>query len=32
MAMVRKGQVRRIGGCDIRAQAGFIAGLFQPAA
>src|SRR3712207_4696197 len=32
MAMVRKGQVRRIGGRDMRAQAGFIAGLFQMAA
>ncbi len=32
MAMVRKGQVRKIGGRDIRAQAGFIAGLFQTAA
>ena len=32
MAMIRKGQVRNIGGNDIRAQAEFIAGLFQPAA
>ena len=32
MAMVRKGQVRKIGGRDMRAQAGFIAGLFQTAA
>jgi transposase, IS6 family len=32
MAMVRKGQVRGIGGCDMRTQAGFIAGLFQTAA
>ena len=32
MAMVRKGQVRRIGGRDMRAQAAFIAGLFQIAA
>ena len=32
MAMVRKGQVRNIGGHDMRAQAGFIAGLFQTAA
>ena len=29
MAMIRKGQVRNIGGSDIRAQAEFIAGLFQ---
>ena len=29
MAMIRKGQVRNIGGNDIRAQAEFIAGLFQ---
>jgi hypothetical protein len=29
MAMIRKGQVRNIGGNDIRAQATFIAGLFQ---
>jgi transposase-like protein len=32
MAMVRKGQVRRIGGCDIRAQATFVAKLFGVAA
>jgi transposase-like protein len=32
MAMVRKGQVRNIGGHDMRVQAGFIAGLFQTAA
>src|SRR3954447_10060529 len=32
MAMIRKGQVRNIGSRDIRAQAGFIAGLFQIAA
>ena len=32
MAMVRKGQVRKIGGRDMGAQAGFIAGLFQTAA
>ena len=32
MAMIRKGQVQDIGGSDIRAQAGFIAGLFQIAA
>src|SRR6195952_2031748 len=32
MAMIRKGQVRNIGGSDIRAQAEFIAGLFQVAA
>ena len=32
MAMIRKGQVRNIGGRDIRAQATFIAGLFGLAA
>jgi transposase-like protein len=32
MAMIRKGQVRYIGGNDIRAQSSFIAGLFQIAA
>ncbi len=32
MAMIRKGQVRSIGGRDIRAQATFIAGLFGIAA
>jgi transposase, IS6 family len=32
MAMVRKGQVRKIGGRDMRAQARFVAGLFQTAA
>jgi transposase, IS6 family len=32
MAMIRKGQVRNIGGNDIRAQAEFIAELFQLAA
>jgi IS6 family transposase len=32
MAMVRKGQVRQIGGRDMRAQASFIAELFQAAA
>jgi transposase, IS6 family len=32
MAMIRKGQARNIGGNDIRAQAEFIAGLFQVAA
>ena len=32
MAMIRKGQIRNIRGNDIRAQRGFIAGLFQPAA
>jgi hypothetical protein len=32
MAMISKGQVRNIGGNDIRAQAEFIAGLFQLAA
>src|SRR3954467_8284023 len=28
MAMIRKGQVRNIGGSDMRAQAAFVAGLF----
>jgi transposase, IS6 family len=32
MAMVRKGQVRNVGGNDITAQAKFIAALFQIAA
>jgi transposase-like protein len=32
MAMVKKGQVRNIGGSDIRAQATFITGLFEMAA
>ena len=32
MAMIRKGQVRNIGGSDINAQAAFIADLFQDAA
>src|SRR3954454_2953952 len=32
MAMIRKGQVRKIGGNDIKAQAKFIATLFQDAA
>jgi IS6 family transposase len=32
MAMIRKGQVRKVGGRDMRAQAGFIAELFQVAA
>jgi hypothetical protein len=32
MAMIKKGQVRNIGGRDIMAQAEFIAGLFQVAA
>ncbi len=32
MAMVRKGQVRNIGGRDMRAQATFVAELFQIAA
>ena len=32
LAMIRKGQVRKIGGNDIKAQAEFIAGLFQVAA
>jgi transposase, IS6 family len=31
MAIIRKGQVRNIGGGDIRAQAKFIAALFQVA-
>jgi transposase-like protein len=29
MAMMRKGQVRNIGGSDIRGQARFISGLFE---
>jgi transposase-like protein len=32
MAMVRKGQVRNIGGRDMRAQASFVSELFQTAA
>ena len=32
MAMIRKGQVRKIGGRDMRAQATFVAELFQIAA
>jgi hypothetical protein len=32
MAMVRKGQVRKVGGRDMKAQATFIAGPFQTAA
>jgi len=32
MAMVRKGQVRRIGGREMRAQATFVAALFDIAA
>ena len=32
IAMTRKGQVRRIGGEDIKAQAAFIAELFEIAA
>ena len=32
MAMIRKGQIQNIGGNEIRAQRGFIAGLFQLAA
>jgi transposase, IS6 family len=32
MAMIRKGQVRDIGGRDMRAQASFAAELFQTAA
>ncbi len=27
-AMIRKGQVRRIGGCDMRIQSAFVVGLF----
>jgi hypothetical protein len=32
MAMIRKGQVRNIGGRDIKVQARFIATLFEVAA
>jgi hypothetical protein len=32
MAMMRKGQVRRIGGRDMQAQAAFVAELFDFAA
>ena len=32
MAMIRKGQVRNIGGGEMRAQAAFVAGLFGIAA
>ena len=32
MAMIRKGQLRNIGGNDIKAQERFIAELFQTAA
>jgi IS6 family transposase len=32
MAMIRKVQVRKVGGRDIRAQAAFVADLFQVAA
>jgi transposase-like protein len=32
MAMIRKGQLRNIGGRDMRAQASFIAELFENAA
>ena len=32
MAMIRKGQVRNIGGDDIKAQAKFVASLFEVAA
>ena len=32
MAMIRKGQVKNIGGRDIKAQADFVADLFQVAA
>ena len=32
MAMVRKGQVRKVRGRDMRAQASFVAELFQVAA
>jgi transposase-like protein len=31
MAMIRKGRVRKVGGRDMRAQANFVAGLFQAA-
>ena len=32
MAMIRKGQVRNVGGRDMQAQAAFVAGLFGVAA
>ena len=32
MAMIRKGQVHNVGGCDMRAQAAFVVGLFGVAA
>ena len=32
MAMIRKGQVHNVGGCDMQAQAAFVAGLFKVAA
>ena len=32
LPMIRKGQVRTIGGCEMRAQAAFVAGLFGIAA
>jgi len=32
MAMIRKGEVRNIGGSDMRTQAAFVAGLFGIAA
>ncbi len=32
MAMIRKGQVRKVGGRDMRTQAAFVAELFQAAA
>ena len=32
MAMIRKGQVRNVGGRDMQAQAAFVAGLFEVAA
>jgi hypothetical protein len=32
MAMIRKGQVRNIGGCDIKAQGRSIATMFEVAA
>jgi IS6 family transposase len=32
MAMIRKGQVRKIGGRDMRAQAAFLANLIEVAA
>jgi hypothetical protein len=32
MSMIRKGQVRKVGGRDMRAQTSFVAELFQAAA